>query len=196
MKRTKQVTPVRERILARACDLFYRQGYRATGINQILAESGVAKASFYDHFPSKDDLLAAYVRETSRRELAELKEEVGRMPTARERFFGPLVILPPWFTSSGYRGCPLQNVVADVGHDHPVVQEVARSHREQMRAYFQELAEDLAREEPALARFDAGALADTYLLLFEGVLAVAPVYHDVWPVTHARLTLARLVDGG
>ena len=50
----------RERILETAANLFYANGYRAVGIDRIIAESGVAKMSFYRHFPSKDDLIAAY----------------------------------------------------------------------------------------------------------------------------------------
>jgi AcrR family transcriptional regulator len=75
-------SPVQDRIMAAAADLFYRQGYRATGINQVIAESGVAKASFYDHFPSKDDLLYAYVLDTSRRELADVRSQVDAKASA------------------------------------------------------------------------------------------------------------------
>lgn len=195
MKATRDSVPVRDRILAVAMDLFYRQGYRATGINQIIAASGVAKASFYDHFPSKTDLLHAYTAQTSRHEMADLKDSVDKLPTARERFFGPLNILPPWLEMSAYRGCPFQNIMADVGFDDPVVLAVSREHRELVRVYFRELAEALLEEEPALAPLDTASLADTYLLLFEGVLVMAPLYRDPWPVNHAVATLARLLSG-
>jgi len=53
----------RDRILQVASDLFYRQGYHATGINQIIREAAVAKASFYDHFSSKEALAVAYLEQ-------------------------------------------------------------------------------------------------------------------------------------
>jgi AcrR family transcriptional regulator len=59
------MTKPRERILETAANLFYAQGYRAVGIDRIIAESGVAKMSFYRHFPSKDDLIAAYLQRAS-----------------------------------------------------------------------------------------------------------------------------------
>jgi len=187
----KQATKqsVRDRIVATACDLFYRQGYRATGINQIIAESGIAKASFYDHFPSKTDLLEAYAAATSEREYAELRAEVMALPTARERFFGPLRVLPPWFESSGYRGCPFQNVVAEAVAEAPAVQAIARRHHEHIRTFLQELIDDLKIEEPALAGLDTDTLADVYLLLFEGAIALAASYREAWPVDTAVAAL-------
>ena len=59
---TRPAGPPEERILAVASELFYRQGYRATGINEVIARSGVAKATFYNHFPSKEDLCLAYLQ--------------------------------------------------------------------------------------------------------------------------------------
>ncbi len=53
----------RERIVQTALDLFYRQGYLATGINQVIAEAGVSKNTFYYYFPSKEDLCLAYLQE-------------------------------------------------------------------------------------------------------------------------------------
>ncbi|HOE95663.1 MAG TPA: TetR/AcrR family transcriptional regulator [Candidatus Sumerlaeota bacterium] len=194
MKSPTSHSPVRQRILDAAADLFYRQGYRATGINQIIAESGVAKASFYDHFPSKDDLLRAYAIEMSRKEFELVRQEVDAFPTARERFFGPLTILPPWFESSDYRGCPFQIMVAEAPPDSAGVREVARRHRETFRRYLHQLTGALMVEEPTLARADAAMLVDSYLLLFEGSIALAVAYRESWPVERAITTLETLLD--
>jgi AcrR family transcriptional regulator len=184
---------VRDRIVATACDLFYRQGYRATGINQVIAESGVAKASFYDHFPSKADLLEAYAAATAERELDDLRTEVMALPTARERFFGPLRVLPPWFESSGYRGCPFQNVVAEAVAEAPAVQTIVRGHRENVRGFLRELIENLKAEAPDSVQVDTDTLADVYLLLFEGAIAVAASYREAWPVETALAALERFL---
>ena len=61
MSATSTALPPRERILRTAHDLFYRDGIRATGIDRVIAESGVAKVTFYRQFPSKDDLVLAYL---------------------------------------------------------------------------------------------------------------------------------------
>lgn len=196
MTKPSHNAPVPERILATACDLFYRQGYRATGINQVIAESGVAKASFYAHFASKDDLLAAYAEAISSREKADIEAAVLPLPTPRARFFGPLDLLPPWFDASGYRGCPFQNVIAELPPDDARVRAVARRHRAWMREFLRGLAEDLKSAEPKLKRLDCAALADHYLLLFEGAMAVSVAYREAWPVDRAREALTGWVGAG
>jgi AcrR family transcriptional regulator len=194
---TQSPSPVQQRILAAAFDLFYRQGYRATGINQVIAQSGVAKASFYDHFPSKDDLLLAYARETAAREVVEMRQYVETFTTPRERFFAPLRMLCPWFESSDYRGCPFQNLMAEAPPDHWRVRDVARQHQENLRRILHGLSRDLIRSEPALAHLDATELADTYLLLLNGAIAAAVAYRQPWPVDKAMATLeARLQEAG
>lgn len=186
MKTARSTTPVRERILETACDLFYRQGYRATGINQIIAESGVAKASFYDHFSSKDTLLEAYVEEMSRREMEDLREQVLSRPTAEARFFAPLEILMPWFEESDYRGCPFQNAVAELPADDRRVHRAIRAHQDASRALFRELAADYIAEMPALKKADEVLLADMYLVLFTGAVALTAAVRAPWPVERAR----------
>ena len=58
--------PARRRLLDTATRLFYEAGIHAVGIDRIIAEAGVAKATFYNHFPSKDDLVVAYIEEQDR----------------------------------------------------------------------------------------------------------------------------------
>jgi len=196
MKTATSSSPVRQRILETASDLFYRQGYQATGINQIIADSAVAKASFYDHFPSKVDLLVAYAEATAAREMREMREEVMALPTARERFFAPLRLLPPWLESCDYRGCPFQLLLSEAPPDEPRIRAIARRHHEEVRLLFRHIAWDLIRGDPGLAHHDPEVLADTYLVLFDGAIALAVAYRDDWPIKHAERDLdARLKQG-
>lgn len=181
--------PVRDRILAVACDLFYRQGYRATGINQVIAESRVAKASFYVHFRSKDDLLLAYALETARREFEDLRNQVMALPIARERFFGPMRVLIPWFEGSNYRGCPFQNLMAEIPPGAERVRDVARQHRENLRGFFRYLLDELLEEDTGEKPIRRDELVDTYLILFDGAIAMAVAYRASWPVERAIAAL-------
>jgi AcrR family transcriptional regulator len=189
----KQQLPVRDRILEVAFDLFYRQGYRATGINQIIAESGVAKASFYDHFPSKDHLLSAYAVETSRRECEEMRAGTREYGDATERFLAPLRMLLPWFRDTHYRGCPFQNLMAEVPTNTPEVQQVAEQHRESIRELMRELFLELRKTMPELGSRDVEDVVATYLLLFEGAIATAVAYQADWPVEQAISALKRYI---
>lgn len=177
--------PVRERIMNTAFDLFYRQGYRATGINQVIGESGVAKASFYDHFPSKDDLLYEYLEAAARKDIEDLQKAAAEARTADERFFAPLLLLKPWFEESGYRGCPFQNIVAEAPPSDPRVREIVRRHNENLRAFLRKLAEELLQRRPNINKINAEDLANTYLLLFQGTIATAVAYRHPMPVDAA-----------
>lgn len=194
MRSSNNKASVRDRILATASNLFYRQGYRATGINQIIAESGVAKASFYDHFPSKEDLLYAYAAKTSDFEIKDVRAEVMALKTPRERFFGPLRILTPWFEATGYRGCPFQILVSEAPPEAVKVREVSQAHREKARNFFKELIGDLMIAEPDLRHLDIETVADIYLVLFEGAMATAVAYRDAWPVARCEQALERLLS--
>lgn len=178
-------TPVRQRILDAAFELFYRQGYRATGINQVIAESGVAKASFYDHFPSKDDLLCAYIQEMARREMADLQAHLATLRTPRQRFFGLMNMIVPWMEATGYRGCPFQNIVAEAPPDDPRVRRIVSEHRQNVRRLLADLAREMLRERSKPGRVDPDELAATYQLLLEGAIALAATHREPWPVEHA-----------
>ena len=91
MNKTGKTDSPRERIVATASDLFYTQGYRATGINEVIKQSGVAKATFYSHFPSKDDLCLAYLEERSLAEKRSITEQVQSKRTPRAKFLAVMV---------------------------------------------------------------------------------------------------------
>lgn len=193
MNTTKKTNGPRERIIDTACELFYKQGYRATGINQVIKESGVAKASFYDHFPSKDDLLYEYICEMSRRDMEELREEVGNLKTPEERFFAPFTFLAEWFKMTNYRGCPFQNALAEIPSEDGKVQESIRQHRELEREFFEELAREYLVDECECRDLDCRNLSETYLLIFEGAIATVASCRDHWPIDKAIETIKLFV---
>jgi AcrR family transcriptional regulator len=117
---TEAPLPARERILAAASRQYYAQGIRAASADRILAEAGVSKVTFYRHFPTKDDLVVAYLEATARAEQAALRAERAAHPEA------PAMVLR-WYArvvgelscGPGFRGCPFINAAAelpDPGH--------------------------------------------------------------------------------
>jgi AcrR family transcriptional regulator len=119
----------RERILATALTLFYRDGIRATGIDRLIAESAVTKATFYRHFPGKSDLILAFLEHRHARWMAWFTE-------ALERHGGDADALAPalaeWLRSPDYRGCAFINSVGELGAELPGVVDIARRHKAEM----------------------------------------------------------------
>lgn len=118
----------RERILHSAHDLFYQEGIRATGIDRIIAESGVAKLTFYRHFPSKNDLIVAYLEYRHTRWIGWFADALARHGG------GAGAILPAikeWFRDPLYRGCAFINTVGELGAALPEVVEITRRHKDE-----------------------------------------------------------------
>lgn len=114
MKKTAlpaEASPARRRLLETATRLFYTEGIHAVGIDRIIAEAGVAKATFYNHFPSKDDLVLAYVEEQDRQG----REAVAALPeqTPRKMIAAILGRISDAVTVGGWRGCPFLNAAAE-----------------------------------------------------------------------------------
>ncbi len=143
------LSDARTRLLHTAHDLFYAEGVRATGIDRIIAEAGVTKTTFYRHFPSKNDLILAYLDYRHTRWM-------GWFTAALARHGGTLAALVPaleeWFRDPGFRGCAFLNSVSDIGPALPEVQRITLAHKNDVAAILTELLP------PGPAR-DAQALA-------------------------------------
>jgi len=151
----------RDRILSTALRLFYGDGIRATGIDKIIAESGVAKMSFYRHFPSKNDLIRAFLQARHEIWMAKFRAAVERR-FAQDGFAAIAHVLSEWFAEPDFRGCAFINTVAETGSEfsQPV------EHKRDLEAYLRELAERLSL--PAPDRVAAKAM-----ILIEGAIVRA-----------------------
>lgn len=140
MRATKIDTPQtpgpRERILLAAHELFYREGIRATGIDRVIAESGVAKVTFYRHFPSKAELICEFLEYRHQLWLAWFID-------ALQRHGGGTKALSPtlaeWFNDKNFRGCAFINSVAELGGSMPEVVEITRRHKQDMASSIERL---------------------------------------------------------
>lgn len=132
--------PARDRILVTAHDLFYRDGIRATGIDRIIAESGVAKLTFYRHFPSKDELVRSFLAYRHQRWMAWFVDALGRHGARPGGGLAPLVAaLAEWFAEPAFRGCAFINAMAEVGGSAPETLAIAQQHKREMEEVIADL---------------------------------------------------------
>jgi len=162
-------TDARERILATASSLFYRHGVRAVGIDLVIEQAGVAKASLYRHFRTKDDLVAAFL-EREDEDFWGTWDAVAATHADDPR--GELEAHLAWIgerlARPDYRGCPQLNVAAEFAEpDHPA-RLVAARHKRELRGRLRVLAERLGADRP-------DALAGALTLLVNGAFVSAGV---------------------
>lgn len=154
----------RQRILDTAFRLFYAHGIRAVGIDRIIAESEVAKATFYKHFPAKDDLVVAYLDKVDGiwgDQLRAAAEAAG--PDPAEQLVGMFDALASASRRDGYRGCAFINAAAE-NQPGTRVHERTLAHKNAVRAWVRDLAERAGADDP-------DALARALTLLLDGGLA-------------------------
>jgi len=166
----------RERILKTAQHLFYRDGYRAVGVDMMVAESGVAKMTLYRHFPSKDDLIGAYLERTNEQLLAWMEGLIAshRDPRlALEAVFDGVAKLA---SSPECLGCTFIAAAGEFPEPAHPAHEAAAAHKRAIVGRLRELAEQ------AGAR-DANALAEELLLIMDGAWSAARVFG---PGSHGR----------
>ncbi len=171
------------RVLDAADRLFYEQGYGATGVNEIVAEAGVAKASLYQHYPAKSDIALAYLDRRAAAWTAELEAEVARHRVPRRRALACFDFLARWLPENGFRGCAFVNLAAEFPDASSAVREHARRTKEATRRRMAELAQEAS----------AAGAGDTLFLLFEGATVQAQLATDLWPVHAAKQAAAALL---
>ena len=176
----------REKILATAFRLFYAQGLRAAGIDTIIAESGVAKATFYKYFPAKDDLILAYLEKVDGVWTGQLRaaaEAAGPDPAAQ--LVGLFDALASACRRDGYRGCAFINAAAESASG-TRVHERTVAHKEPIRAWIRDLAVQAGAPDP-------DQLARSLTLVLDGGLASGVLDADPAAATAARDTASQLV---
>lgn len=181
-------TTVRDRILYTAAGLFYREGARSVGVDRIIAEAGTAKATFYRHFKSKDELVLAYLylrHDTwmqwfaSSLERACAKDGVSFVRVAQ--------VLNEWFREPDFRGCSFINILAE-GVPSGEVLSLVQSHKADLQDALEALARRLGHPAPTEA-------AEEALMVVEGVIVRAQMTHDK-AVVEVAARLFRRLDSG
>ena len=154
---------VRDRLLDAADRLFYREGVRAVGIDRVLAEADAAKASLYQHFGCKDQLVASYLERRTAGARAHIEAYLAGTPPSQRalKFFDWVVA---WAESKDFRGCPLQHAVSELTDAAHPARAIAHDQREWFVERFFEWT-------TAAGVKDAKATARALVVLFDGAVA-------------------------
>ncbi len=159
----------RDQLIDTALELFNRDGYRATGIDKILAESGVAKMTLYNHFGSKDALIVAALERRDARWRDWFRHAVARRAeTPRGRLLAVFDALEEWFAQADFQGCMFMRAASEFCACDDPIHAVAAEHQRLLLAQLRDLAAAAGAKRPA-------KLAREILLLVMGAIVATQV---------------------
>ena len=176
-----------ERILDTAYELFSRRAIRDVGIDEVVQRAGVAKATLYRHFPSKDELVIAFLERREQRWTLEWVETEARRrgTTPEERLLAIFELFDEWFHRDDFEACSFVNVLLEMGPAHPAGQASVR-HLASIRSVVGRLAEEAGLRDP-------GSFARSWHILMKGSI-VSAAEGDAEAAQRARSMAVLLIE--
>jgi AcrR family transcriptional regulator len=176
----------RDRLLAAANELFYNEGIHTVGIDRVIEHAGVAKASLYNTFGSKDELVRAYLEARQASVSERIMQAVERYDTPRDRLLAVFEGQGELFARPDYRGCAFVRASAE-SQPGDLAEQAADAYRGWVRSLLTELAAQAGAPEPEV-------LARQLHLLYEGGSQSARMDHDPSAAAAGRAAAATLLD--
>jgi len=162
------LTP-KEKLFETAARLFYQRGYRAIGVDTIASESGIGKMTLYRHYPSKDDLIVAFLKQSDQEFWEYFERSTKDAPTPREKLIAFFEALQNYVISPACYGCPFINIATEYPEVEYAGHQVALAHKQAVRQRFQQLAQETGASQPE-------KLANALFLIMDGAYMAARMF--------------------
>jgi AcrR family transcriptional regulator len=173
----------KDRILETAFRLFYSQGYNSTGINQILDEAKVAKASLYQHFSSKDDVGLAYLKAGREEWFQSITKWTASKKTPAQKVVACFDFLEYALQMNNFLGCKFINMLTEIGETNPSMSKEIKEHKTKLREYIKGFVTSSLDSSDAEK---ADTVGDAIYLLYEGAIIESKIFKNTWPVKNAK----------
>ena len=177
----KELNP-KERILQTATRLFHQQGYQTTGINQVIEEADVARASLYQHYESKEKLCIAYLNHRHENWFNGLKKFTEKVTEPKGKVLAAFDFLHAMNKAENFQGCAFLNILSEITDKDKDILALIQSHKTDVRKYLSSL---IKADKP---------VKDHIYLLFESAIIESKVFKSQWPVNEAKKIIAHLLD--
>lgn len=178
-----KISPVRQNIIDTASRLFYDKGYNLTGINEIISEASIAKATLYSHFKSKEDICLAYLQHKNDQFTLDVKAFVEAAPQGEQQLLALFNFLQLFFKTDDFNGCWCLNTISELPKDNQRI----RAEIQQQKLQFIQFIEDKVRYNyPHLSTEAVPALAKKIYLLYETAVAESHLHQSAWPIGTAK----------
>lgn len=170
---------LREHIVKVASDLFYVNGYNTTGINEIISKSGIAKATLYSHFTSKDELCIAYLKHKNSEFMQGLDTFLTTKKDAKEQLLSIFDYLRELYYQEGFNGCWGINCLAEINREDIKIREEIQTQKLDLIAY---LAKNINIHYPLNSIAETDRIASGIYLLYESAICESHLHKNDWPI--------------
>lgn len=171
---------VKDTIIHTASDLFYRNGYNLTGINEIIKEAGIAKATLYNHFSSKEEICLAYLKYKNSTFLKEIETFAMKAPKGKDQLLALFDFLTLFFNGKEFNGCWCIRTVAEI----PLENEIIRAEIQRQKNDFIAVIDQLVKSN--IPNYNNERIAQQIYVLYEGAVAESHLHQEEWPILAAR----------
>lgn len=176
-------SPVRQKIVETATRLFYEKGYNLTGINEIIKEAEIAKATLYHHFKSKEDICLAYLHYKNDTFTQDISAFVEAAAPGQDQILALFGFLRSFFHDKDFNGCWCLNTISELPKGSDRIREEIQAQKAQLIRYISGL---VAKHFPELGEPKQAALARKIYLLYEGALSESHLHGEPWPIEEAE----------
>ena len=174
----------KKRILEVASRLFYKQGYNSTGINQIIEEAAIARGSLYNHFPSKRDLLTAYIQDMEEFSFREWDNLLDSVKDPKQKLLKLFDISMLRQTRSDFGGCAFVKIASEIPCDDLLAFDLVYHQKKATMIYIEKLLSEITVDTPKMINKEM--LANTLFLLLEGAMVTSTISKNNQSLIDAR----------
>ena len=181
---------IRESIIKTASELFYRNGYNSTGINEIIRESGIAKATLYNHFKSKEDLCLSYLRYMNVNFLNNIKEYCYSKPDNKLRVLSIFDFLEKFFLDKEFNGCWCIKTISEIPKDDKNIRKEIQDQKNEFIEFIRELA--ISHIKTKSTQDQDSKIRQIYLL-YESAVGESQLHQKNWPTREAKTICSQII---
>lgn len=178
-----QKTNIKEHIVATASTLFYVNGYNATGINEIIAKSDIAKATLYHHFKSKESLCIAYLEKRHMDFMDELRSYVSGKIEGRQQLLAIFDYLRDLYRKGEFYGCWAGKTISELPPENEAIKAVIQKQKKELLLFLGEIVGDNLLN---ISKAETERISGGLYLLYESAIMESHLHQNDWPIHLAK----------
>jgi len=182
---------IKDRIIETASSLFYKNGYNSTGINEIISESGIAKATLYSHFRSKDDICLAYLQFKNTTFLEEIEAYTTSKKHGNTQVLALFDFLYQFFQHQDFNGCWCIKTAAEIPFDD---QKIGNEIRKLKNDFISLIEKLIIHNLKITKKKKIDSLARKIYLLYESAVSESHIHKEEWPIIEAKKLCSQIIS--